>query len=226
MQTLHHFDEFPQTAQQENVRLCRSVRRTLEDQYENWKKSSFLEKSMMRKDFARYTDMSIEDMVSTLKKLEYSLLNQAPIMEFLEPLRKLAAYQRKAQNDSKQTAQLATKGHSRLTEAELLVNVIVNDTQRMLLDRITARDHEYGQTRTDIDDDTSSFPVLEYYEKSVKERRTDIDDDTSSFPVLEYYEVSRQTPAPSGLLVQSPTVSFSCMWGDEALPRVKYLQTV
>jgi hypothetical protein len=181
---------------------------------------------MMRKDFARYTDMSIDDMVSTLKKLEDSLLNRRPIMEFLEPLRKLAAYQRKAQDNSKQGAQLVGNGHSRLTEAELLVNVIVNDAQRMLLDTITARDTEYGQMRTDVDDNTSNFPVLEYYENSVKEGQTDVDDNTSNFPVLEYYEESHRSPAPCPPLTQSPTVSFSCVWGDEALPRVKYLVTV
>ena len=221
-----HIDQSSQTALRENVRLCRSVRKTLEEQYEDWKKSSFLEKSMMRKDFARYTDMSIDDMVSTLKNLEDSLLNRRPVMEFLEPLRKLAAYQKKTQDQSKHGAQLVGNGHSRLTEAELLVNVIVNDAQRMLLDTITARDTEYGQMRTDVDDNTSSFPVLEYYENSVKEKQTDVEDGTSSFPVLEYYEESRPSPAPSGPITQSPTVSFSCVWSDEALPRVKYLVTV
>jgi len=157
---------------------------------------------MMRKDFARYTDMSIDDMVSTLKNLEDSLLNRRPVMEFLEPLRKLAAYQKKTQDQSKHGAQLVGNGHSRLTEAELLVNVIVNDAQRMLLDTITARDTEYGQMRTDVDDNTSSFPVLEYYEES------------------------RPSPAPCTPLTQSPTVSFSCVWSDEALPRMKYLVTV
>ena len=158
-----------------------------------------MERSMMRKDFAKYTDMSIDDMVSTLKKLEVSLQKRAPIMEFLEPLRKLAAYQRKVQSDSKQ----ATIGHRRLTDAEMLVNMIVNEAQRMLLDRITARDHAYGQVRTAGDEDTSDFPVLDYFAEN-----------------------SRESRAPLRPLAQSPTVSFSCVWSDEVQPRLKYVQTV
>jgi hypothetical protein len=221
MQTLHHTDESHQTAQ--NIILCRSVRTALEEQYENWKTSSFMERSMMRKDFAKYTDMSIDDMVSTLKKLEVSLQKRAPIMEFLEPLRKLAAYQRKVQSDSKQ----ATIGHRRLTDAEMLVNMIVNEAQRMLLDRITARDHAYGQVRTAGDEDTSGFPVLDYFKNSPRERRTVADEDTSDFPVLDYFaENSRESRAPLRPLAQSPTVSFSCVWSDEVQPRLKYVQTV
>ena len=221
MQKLHHVDESHQPSQ--NVRLCRSVRTSLEEQYENWKTSSFMERSMMRKDFVKYTDMSIDDMVSTLKKLEVSLQNHAPIMEFLEPLRKLATYQRKVQNDSKQ----ATIGHRRLTEAEMLVNMIVNEAQRMLLDRITTRDHEYGQGRTVADEDTSGFPVLDYFKNCPMERQTVADEDTSGFPVLDYFaENSRESRAPLRPHAQSPTVSFSCVWSDEVQPRQKYVQTV
>jgi hypothetical protein len=108
------------------------VRMTLEEQYENWKKCSFLEKPMMRKDFAKYTEMSVEDMVSTLTKLEDSLQNEEQITGFIEPLRKLGTYWRRAAGDVK-----AASDHNHLNGAELLVNMIVSDAQKMLFDNIT-----------------------------------------------------------------------------------------
>jgi hypothetical protein len=91
---LDHSNESDQTAQLEKIRLRQSVRTSLEEQYENWKKSSFLERPMMRKEFTTYTGITVEEMVSTLMKLEDSLQGQEPVAGFVEPLRKLAAYRR------------------------------------------------------------------------------------------------------------------------------------
>ena len=108
---------------------------TLEEQYENWKKISFLEKPMMRKEFARYTEMSVEDMVCTLAKLEDSLQSQEEqITGFIEPLRKLAIYWRKAGSDLN-----VGSDHDRQNGAELLANMIVSDAQKILFNNIETR---------------------------------------------------------------------------------------
>jgi hypothetical protein len=129
---LNGVGECDQIARQEKLESCMRVRMTLEEQYENWKKCSFLEKPMMRKDFAKYTEMSVEDMVSTLAKLEDSLQNEAQITGFIEPLRKLGAYWRRAGGDVH-----AASDHNHLNGAELLANMIVSDAQKMLFDNIT-----------------------------------------------------------------------------------------
>jgi hypothetical protein len=128
---LNDVGEYDQAARQERLESCKKVRLTLEEQYENWKKTSFLEKSMMRKDFAKYTEMSVEDMVNTLTKLEDSLQNQEQITGFIEPLRKLGTYWRKAGSDLN-----LGSGNGRPNGAELLANSIVSDAQRMLFDNI------------------------------------------------------------------------------------------
>lgn len=124
--------QYDQTPQNEKLESCKKVRKTLQEQYENWKKTSFLEKPMMRKDFAKYTEMSIEEMANTLTKLEDSLQNQAQITGFIQPLRKLGAYWRKTGDVAR-----VDNGHGRLNGAESLANMIVNDAQRTLFDNIT-----------------------------------------------------------------------------------------
>jgi hypothetical protein len=131
---LNGVGEYDQTARQEELESCMRVRMTLEEQYENWKKCSFLEKPMMRKDFAKYTEMSVEDMVSTLTKLEDSLQSQEQITGFIEPLRKLGSYWRRAGGDVN-----VGRGYGRLNGAESLANMIVSDAQKMLFDNIATR---------------------------------------------------------------------------------------
>jgi hypothetical protein len=132
---LSNVGEHDQTARLEELESCMRVRMTLEEQYENWKKTSFLEKPMMRKEFEKYTEMSVEDMVCTLTKLEDSLQNQEEqITGFIEPLRRLGTYWRKAGSDLN-----VGSGHNRLNGAELLANMIVIDAQRMLFDNIATR---------------------------------------------------------------------------------------
>ena len=132
-------NESDQTAHLEKIRLCQSVRTSLEEQYENWKKNSFLERPMMRKEFTTYTGTTVEEMVSTLMKLEDNLQGQEPVAGFVEPLRKLATYQKRAQDNSRQTARFTGNGHSRLNDTELLATMIADDVQRMLLDSIACK---------------------------------------------------------------------------------------
>ena len=124
----------PMTAtQDEKLRLCRSVLSTLEQQYSDWKRGSFLNKPMMRQEFTRLTEMSIEDMIGTLAKLEESLKNQAPVTGFVEPLRKLASFYRRSSNVNGPLSSSTNVTHSRLSDPEQLASMIVNDAQKTLL---------------------------------------------------------------------------------------------
>jgi len=124
----------PMTAtEDEKLRLCRSVLSTLEQQYSDWKRGSFLNKPMMRQEFTRLTEMSIEDMIGTLAKLEESLKNQAPVTGFVEPLRKLASFYRRSSNVNGPLSSSTNVTHSRLSDPEILASMIVNDAQKTLL---------------------------------------------------------------------------------------------
>jgi hypothetical protein len=119
----------------EKLRLCRSLLSTLEQQYNDWKKSSFLNKPMMRQEFTKLTEMSIEDMIGTLEKLEESLRNQAPVTEFVEPLRKLASFYRRqaSGNVNGPLSSSSNISHTRPSDPEILASMIVNDAQKALL---------------------------------------------------------------------------------------------
>ena len=124
----------PMTAtEDEKLRLCHSVLSTLEQQYSDWKRGSFLNKPMMRQEFTRLTEMSIEDMIGTLAKLEESLKNQAPVTGFVEPLRKLASFYRRSINVNGPLSSSTNVTHSRLSDPEQLASMIVNDAQKTLL---------------------------------------------------------------------------------------------
>ena len=107
---------------------------TLEEQYENWKKRSFLERPMMRQEFVKYTEMSVEDMVCTISKLEDSLRHEEQVTGFIEPLRKLGVYWRKAGGDVN-----VGNDHDHPNGAELLANMIAGDAQRILFENIATR---------------------------------------------------------------------------------------
>ena len=111
-----------ESRQEEEARLCKMVMTTLEKELKNWDAKDFLERSTLRKNFSGYTDMPIEEMIARLKKLEDAIQRQASTSEFVEPLRKLAAYQR--------TCYL-------YTETELLVNMMVDDLNRMIQECFT-----------------------------------------------------------------------------------------
>ena len=124
----------PMTAtQDEKLRLCHSVLSTLEQQYSDWKRGSFLNKPMMRQEFTRLTEMSIEDMIGILAKLEESLRNQAPVTGFVEPLRKLASFYRRSSNVNGPLSSSTNVTHSRLSDPVILASMIVNDAQKTLL---------------------------------------------------------------------------------------------
>jgi hypothetical protein len=117
----------------EKLKLCRSLLSTLEQQYSEWKRSSFLDKPMMRQEFAKLTEMSIEDMISTLAKLEEGLRNQTPVTGFVEPLRKLASFYRRSSNVNGPLSQPSNISNGRLSDPEILASMIVNDAQKTLL---------------------------------------------------------------------------------------------
>ena len=115
-------------ATDEKIRLCRTVLSTLERQYSEWKKSSFLDRPMMPREFTKLTEMSIEDMISTLTKLEDTLQKQEQVTGFIEPLRKLGGYWRRTSGDT------LGNGHTRPNGAESLADMIANEAQKTLFD--------------------------------------------------------------------------------------------
>lgn len=82
-----------ESRREEEARLCKMVMATLEKELASWEMKDFLERPTMRKNFTTYTDMPIEEMIARLKKLEDAIQKQSSTSEFVEPLRKLAAYQ-------------------------------------------------------------------------------------------------------------------------------------
>jgi hypothetical protein len=123
-------------SEDEKLRVCRGLLSTLEQQYSDWKRISFLNRPMMRQEFAKLTEMSVEDMISTLSKLEESLKNQAPVTEFVEPLRKLARFNRNSGNGSPSSPVSGSNNHIRLTDPEILASMIVSDAEKGFLDQL------------------------------------------------------------------------------------------
>jgi hypothetical protein len=125
-----------QSSEDEKMKLCRGLLSTLEQQYSDWKRISFLDRPMMRQEFAKLTEMSVEDMISTLTKLEESLKNQAPVTEFVEPLRKLVRFYKNSCNGDRTWSSSSSINHSRPSDPEILASMIVNDAEKALLDRL------------------------------------------------------------------------------------------
>ena len=125
-----------ESRQEEEARLCKMVMTTLEKELENWETKDFIERSTLKKNFSRYTDMTIEEMIGRLNKLEDAIQKQSSTSEFVEPLRKLAAYQH--------TCFL-------YTETELLTSMMVEDLNKKLQDCFTTSYVEQGQDSNDIE---------------------------------------------------------------------------
>jgi hypothetical protein len=123
-------------SEDEKVRLCHILLSTFKQQYSDWKRISFLDRPMMRQEFTKLTEMSIEDMIDTLTKLEESLTNQAPVTEFVEPLRKLARFYRSSSNGDKTPSSSFSISRSRPSDPEILASMIADDAEKTLLDRL------------------------------------------------------------------------------------------
>ena len=125
-----------ESRQEEEARLCRMIMATLERELETWESKDFLERTTLKKDFSKYTDMTLEEMITKSRKLEEAIRRQSSTSEFVEPLRKLAAYQR--------TFYL-------YTETGLLINMMVEDLNKKLQECFTIsydekeEDKEYSE---------------------------------------------------------------------------------
>ena len=125
-----------ESRQEEEARLCKMVITTLEKELENWETKDFIERSTLKKNFSSHTDTSIEEMIGRLNKLEDAIQKQSSTSEFVEPLRKLAAYQH--------TCYL-------YTETELLISMMVEDLNKKLQECFTTSYIEQGQDSNDIE---------------------------------------------------------------------------
>jgi len=142
---------YRESRREEETRLCKMVMATLEKELRNWDAKDFLERSTLRKNFTRYTDMQIEEMIGRLKKLEDAIQKQSSTSEFVETLRKLTTYQH--------TCYL-------YSETELLVSMMVEDLNRMLQECFSTNYSEQKQTSAGFSEETDSL-----HERSVIRKR-------------------------------------------------------
>jgi len=144
---------YRESRREEEARLCKMVMATLEKEFADWETKDFIVRSTLRKNFIRYTDMPIEEMIGRLKKLEDAIQKQSSTSEFVETLRKLATYQH--------TCYL-------YSETELLVNMMVEDLNKMLQECFSTSYSEQKQTLQGSSEDSSS--VQEKAETVKRER--------------------------------------------------------
>jgi len=72
--------------------LYNAVSKTYLEQSEGWKKRNLFERQWISRDFKKTTGLSINEMQTTMKSLSDSLKKGNSIVEFIEPINKLAGY--------------------------------------------------------------------------------------------------------------------------------------
>ena len=72
--------------------LYKRVIKTYIEQSAGWKKRNLFERQWMSRDFKKNTGMSIDEMLTALKRIESSLIRKVPLQDSIEVLEKLAAY--------------------------------------------------------------------------------------------------------------------------------------
>lgn len=94
--------------------LYQQVMKTYAERSYDWKHHNFLQKAWLAKEFKQNTDMSIDEMQNTLITLGKCLEMKASAGEFIEPLKKLAAYYEYQQEALKSYAQISKKQEATL----------------------------------------------------------------------------------------------------------------
>jgi len=72
--------------------LYKRVIKTYIEQSDGWKKRNLFERQWMSRDFKKNTGMSIDEMLTALKRIESSLIRKVPLQDSIEVLEKLTAY--------------------------------------------------------------------------------------------------------------------------------------
>jgi NAD(P)-dependent dehydrogenase (short-subunit alcohol dehydrogenase family) len=94
--------------------LYKQVMKTYAERSYDWKHHNFLQKAWLAKEFKQNTDMSIDEMHNTLITLGKCLEMKASTGEFIEPLKKLAAYYEYQKEVLKSYAQFSKKQETTL----------------------------------------------------------------------------------------------------------------